>query len=199
MGKELECACQWKGQSGTARVYLEAMELILRGGVKARIPIAAMETVKVRKGDLVIETGGEVLTLSPGAELAKDWAIAIATPPPSLAKKLGVASDRKAYVHGKIDDEALALALKGATVKKRIRAAIVIARIDRLDELKALMREMKKEKAALPVWAVYGKGKLTTVKDSEIRAFMRAAGYVDNKTSAVSERLTATRYAPRKA
>jgi hypothetical protein len=43
-------------------------------------------------------------------------------------------------------------------------------------------------------WCVYGKGKFATISDGDIRAYLRAQRYVDNKTTAVSERLTATRY-----
>lgn len=51
--------------------------------------------------------------------------------------------------------------------------------------------------ATLPVWIVAGKGKFATVSDSAIRTLMRANGFIDTKTSGVSDRWTATRYAPR--
>ena len=44
------------------------------------------------------------------------------------------------------------------------------------------------------VWVVYPKGPDASPSDTEVRTAMRGWGYVDNKTSAVSDALTATRY-----
>jgi hypothetical protein len=47
---------------------------------------------------------------------------------------------------------------------------------------------------ALPLWAVYPKGMAANPGEAAIRSALRSAGWMDNKTCAVSARLTATRY-----
>ena len=44
------------------------------------------------------------------------------------------------------------------------------------------------------VWVVHPKGRDAFPSDGEVRMELRGRGYVDNKTSAVSDKLTATRY-----
>jgi hypothetical protein len=48
----------------------------------------------------------------------------------------------------------------------------------------------------LPIWAVYPKGRNVPFGDSAIRDTLRAHGFRDTKSCAVSARLTATRYNP---
>jgi hypothetical protein len=46
-----------------------------------------------------------------------------------------------------------------------------------------------------PIWIVYEKGPKAAFGEGAVRSFMRGAGYRDNKVAAVSDRLTAMRYA----
>ena len=48
--------------------------------------------------------------------------------------------------------------------------------------------------ACRQAWFVNVKGKAALLGDSAIRETLRARGYKDNKTTAVSERFSATRY-----
>jgi hypothetical protein len=73
-------------------------------------------------------------------------------------------------------------------------AAMLIARIDGPDDLAAAMAAQA-DCPGLPIWAIYPKGKNQTFGDGAIRAALRAAGFRDTKSCAVSDRLTATRYA----
>ena len=47
------------------------------------------------------------------------------------------------------------------------------------------------------MWVVHVEGKAAVLGDTAIRSCLRERGYMDNKTSAVSDRFTATRYAKR--
>ena len=126
------------------------------------------------------------------AEAAR-WVKAIATPPPSLAAKLGVGPGRPVFAVGAFDDPALAEALSGATTPALEFASQLLAVIEnpaQLDSALALARTHP----SLALWCVYPKGKAADPGDAAIRAKFRAAGWMDNKTSAVSDRLTATRY-----
>ena len=44
------------------------------------------------------------------------------------------------------------------------------------------------------IWMVHRKGKAAIVGDTAIRTHMRGLGFIDSKTSAVSDQLTTTRY-----
>ena len=69
----------------------------------------------------------------------------------------------------------------------------MIACIERPDDLSAA-RTLHAAHPSLALWAVYPKGRGVTFGENEIRASLRAKGFRDTKSCAVSERLTATRY-----
>lgn len=52
------------------------------------------------------------------------------------------------------------------------------------------------EKTDLRVWAVHGRGMSAVVPDAAMRAAFRAVGWMNIKSSAVSEGFTATLYRP---
>ena len=56
------------------------------------------------------------------------------------------------------------------------------------------MAEFHADMICNTVWVVHGKGPDADQSDALVRIAMRGRGYVDNKTSAVSDKLTATRY-----
>jgi hypothetical protein len=49
------------------------------------------------------------------------------------------------------------------------------------------------------IWMVHQEGKDAAVGDTAVRSYMRDLGFIDSKTSAVSDQLTTTRYRLRKA
>ena len=60
-----------------------------------------------------------------------------------------------------------------------------------------LAEALRSASSGKPIWIVHGKGRHAAFGDAAIRQFMRGAGWMDNKVAAVSDRLTATRYARR--
>lgn len=201
MGQESLCEVRIRRgtalQEGQARALLESRELILRGELRRRMPLAALTEVQALGGELHLshatEAGTEQLVLLLGEPQATTWARKILAPPPSLAHKLGLGESTKAFVIGRVDDAELAAALRGHTARSAARAAVVVAVMRSEAELQAAMAAH----AAMPCpgfWAVYPKGKASTLADATVRSVLRAAGYADNKTTAVSEVLTATRY-----
>ena len=193
MGRETQAVVTFRGVSVEAKVLLESTELILRGGIKARLPRSALRDVSTGPDGLRLIAQDEPLHIALPEDEAVRWAKAIVTPPPSLASKLGIGADRVALVCGKATDPALAEALAGATTTDPASAAALIAIIE--DRAGLTQAIAKAEAAGLPCWCVYPKGKVADPGDAAIRTAFRAAGFIDNKTCAVSERLTATRYA----
>ncbi|MBS1694160.1 MAG: hypothetical protein JST91_18260 [Actinobacteria bacterium] len=176
--------------AGEVKALLEARELILRGDIRRRYPIAAMTDVLADAASLRFRCAGETAELELGERAAAAWATAILTPPPTLRAKLGLDRGATALLIGPCDDAELAQALDGVVTDEREDAAMVIARVDgpdRLDESRTIA-------GSLPLWVVYPKGRGVGFGDAAIREILRAQGWRDSKSCSVSERLTATRY-----
>lgn len=193
MGREAEALCHWAGSSGQARILLESAEIILRGEVRARIPRASIRSFRAEDGDLTVDAAAGRLVAELGGTLAESWAAALAKPPPSLAAKLGVGPGNPAFVTGDLSDAPLSGALAGATVAAASDARQIVAVLMSRADLDAAL-SLAADHPDLPVWCVYAKGAKADPGDAAIRAGFRAAGWMDTKTSAVSDRLTATRY-----
>lgn len=193
MGRETTASVTFRGVTAEAKLQLEGNELILRGGIKARIARDTIANIAAGPDGLTLEADGDVLHAALSAIEAERWAKAILKPPPSLATKLGIAPDKPALVLGTIDDPALAAALNGATVSDPGKAVTIVAVLASRTDLEAA--EARARTTGLPLWCVYAKGKAADPGDSAVRAYLRGKGMMDNKTSAVSERLTAICYA----
>lgn len=192
MGREAVCICRWGGERAEVKALLETHELIVRGELKRKVPLADLKGVRVDGDDLVFKVGREAVTLALGAKEALSWAKKIATPPPSLKEKLGLKGDAKAFVIGPVKDATLADAIKGATTKTPAKAALAVAVVETENELARALRSCP---AGAPIWIVHRKGKGATFGETPIRAAMRAKGFIDTKVSAVSTAFSATRYA----
>lgn len=191
MGREALCHCRWGGQSAEVKALLETHELILRGELKKKVPIADLKDVQTDSEDLVFKVGRESVALTLGQKEAASWEKKIKTPPPSLKDKLGLKDDAKALVIGPVKDPVLVAALKGATTKSPAKAAMALASIESEKDLLQAIKACPKE---APIWIVYRKGKTAVFGDGPVRTVMRAKGFVDTKISAVSDAFSATRY-----
>jgi hypothetical protein len=193
MGRETTALVRWQGLEAEAKVLLESSELILRGGVKARFPRDSITNSEAGPSGLTLTIAGAVLHIAMSEVEAVRWAKAISTPPPSLAAKLGVAPDRPVFVQGAAEDPVLAEALEGATAASPDLAYQLLAVIENRAALDQTLN-LARSNPALALWCVYPKGKAADPGDTAIRHAFRAAGWMDNKSTAVSTRLTATRY-----
>jgi hypothetical protein len=197
MGLEASCLCRWPGGSGEVKALLESDSLILRGAHRQVFPLATLDAARCEGDSLCFTAAGEAFELALGAERAARWAKKILTPPPSLAAKLGIGPNAKALVIGTVDDPALAEALAGNIAATEAEARLSLAIVTDEAVLAAALRGHDAALGGKPIWIVHGKGRHATFGEAAVRAFMRAAGWMDNKVAAVSERLSATRYARR--
>lgn len=193
MGLEANCSCCVDGETAEAKALLESRELILRAPFKRSFPIAAMRDVRAEGDELHFTAAGSAVMLRLGA-VAPKWAKKILTPAPSLASKLGIGHAAPAYVIGEISDAALADALDGhsAPADAAKLSVAVVANSAELDA--ALVRHAELPRGS-HIWVIHGKGPKAAFGDNAVRAHMRALGYRDSKSSAVSDALSATRYA----
>lgn len=195
MGKEAEIHAEVDNASGAVRALLERDELILRGEIRRRFPRVAMHDIAVAAGVLTFTGAGQTVRLHLGEPAAARWYDALTTPPPTLRAKLGLATGARALLVGACDDADLAAALDGALTEDGAEAAMLIACITGPDDL-ATAEAVQARSPGLPIWAVYAKGRGVAYGDTAIRETLRAHGFRDTKTCAVSTRLTATRYNP---
>lgn len=178
------------------RALLESTEIILRGGIRERVPRAAITGMAVDQGDLRLTTDRGPLVLELGAAEAARWVAALQKPVPTLPQKLGVGAGCLAFVLGPLDDAALAAALRGVCSDSLAAAGLLIAVLQGPGDLAAAF-ELAGSAPHLAIWCVYPKGRRAVVNDAMVRGYLRDRGYVDSKACAVSDVLTATRYGRR--
>ena len=116
MGREATCHCNWGAEAGQCKVLLEGPELILRAGIRRRVPLSALADVAVRGDSLVFRAQGDQVELHLGAEAAERWRKAIAKPRPTLASKLGISSTTRLLILGEVPSEELNEAIAQAAV-----------------------------------------------------------------------------------
>lgn len=194
MGREAEGHAVWCGATGAVRAFLESDGIILRGEVRAKLPRAGLMDWRVDGEDLCLRSGGEVLVLTLGAKEAVAWVRALEKPLPTLAAKLGVSVTARAWVIGGPAPEELAVAVAGAAASGPETAAMIVAVLTAPGDLEAALAGG--QETGLRVWCVHGKGKGAAVGDALVRAAFRGAGWLDIKSSAVSEGFSATLYRP---
>ncbi|NLR71607.1 hypothetical protein HGI47_12065 [Novosphingobium sp. ERN07] len=195
MGREATVHAEVGTAADEVGALLESTELILRGAIRRRFAKAAITQVSVRGGVLRFNVDGEQVALHLGDKAAQAWADAIAKPPPSLRKKLGLDDDALAFLAGQTNDGALIEAIDGRQASDLASAAMLLAIIESPTDL-AVAIELQATTPGLPIWAIYPKGRAAAFGDTPIRSAMREAGFRDTKSCAVSDRLTATRYNP---
>lgn len=197
MGRTAETIAHWQGQSAEVRALLESGEVILRGGIRDRIPRWAITSMSVDQGWLRLATDRGPLVLELGEAEALRWLKALQKPVPSLAEKLGLSAGCLAFVLGPVQDAALAAALRDAVTPDLGRAGVLVVVLAKAVDLEAAFA-VAQSVPELAVWCVYPKGRGATVTDAMVRGYFRDRGYVDSKACAVSDVLTATRYGRRR-
>jgi hypothetical protein len=121
----------------------------------------------------------------------------MATPPPSLRRKLGFGEAAKVLVYGAIGSDVLADALHGAVVSTPSQADMALAVVGDAASLAAGIAAHAHLPPGRPLWIVHGKGRATAFGEAAVRQIMRESGFIDTKLAAVSDALTATRYSRR--
>jgi hypothetical protein len=195
MGREATCHCKWGDEEGDCKVLLESGELVLRLGLRRRVPLSALAGVSTRGGKLVFRVGQDPVELRLGPEVAQRWAKAIATPLPSLASKLGISRTTKLLVLGNIESEELKAAIAEAGAVEGSEANLVLICASSRSELDhSLAQWFKGKTCSGPLWIVHPKGAQSEVKGSALRELLRSRGFIDTKIASVSAKLTAIRF-----
>jgi hypothetical protein len=196
MGREAEGMIRYLGAEGAGRILIEGAEVILRGEVRGKIPREAITAVRVEGDDLVLTTACGPVVATVGAAVAEGLSLVLRKPVPTLAEKLGLTGMARAGCLWPVTDPALAAALAGQVVPVA-EATILVAEIMDEGALERLVQALP-ALAGRHVWCVNGKGPRPPLPEARIREALRAAGWIDSKTTAVSQTMSATRYGLRK-
>ena len=199
MGREATCTCIWNGKKSTVKALIEPPELILRGELRRRLPIAQLQSVRAERDQLSFTMAGDSVTLSLGSAMAAKWADALLKPPPTLAKKLGITPETNVWMIGRSDDAALEAALAEAKSVSIRKGNLILARVNTPAELhSALIRAAHQLSTGTPIWFIYPKGSGHPLNETLVRTTALAAGIVDTKVASVSSTLTALRFVKRR-
>ena len=193
MGREALVHAEVADEAGEVRALLESGEVILRGAIRRSYPTAALNGLAVDQDVLRFTCAGETVRLHLGARKSEAWCKAITTPPPTLRAKLGLQNGARALLIGSFEDQALAEALDGVLVADGAAAGMMIACIEGQKHL-SVAQALHAAHPRLALWTIFPKGRGVSFGESEIRTALRAKGFRDTKSCAVSERLSATRY-----
>jgi hypothetical protein len=189
MGREAFVEAAYAGRSGKAKALLEAEGIILRRPLGLTIARGSIRALTVDGGDLVGQAEQGPFRLGLGAGEALKWKAMLEKPLPTLAEKMGLSPGMAVWTFGTLDGAGLESALSGIASVEPSEAAQGIARIEGPEAMEAVAAV-----APSPVWIIHGKGKGAVFGDNAVRAAMRAEGWIDVKSCAVSETLSATRY-----
>jgi len=199
MGREAVCVCDWAAARAEVKALLETGELILRGGMRRRVAFAELREVAARGDQLRFRVGEEDVALSLGASVAAKWAEVLTSPPPSLARKLGITGQTIVRTIGGIEDNELQAAI-GEALRVPVKDAdLIVAVVDTPEGLREALDKSWRELArAVPIWMVYRKGPGHAVNEAAIRSLLRSRGLMDTKVASVSKELTALKFVMRK-
>jgi hypothetical protein len=195
MGREATCHCKWGDEEGDCKVLLESGELILRLGLRRRVPLSSLDGLSTHGDKLIFRVGQDSVELRLGPEIAQRWAKAIATPLPTLATKLGISRATKLLVIGKVEsDELKAAVAEAGAVGARGANLTLICASSQSEMDHALAQWFKSNSSGNPLWIVFPKGATSEVKESALRELLRSRGFMDTKVASVSAKLTAIRF-----
>jgi hypothetical protein len=212
MGREAVCRCNWAGEEAEVKVLLEGPELILRGGLRRKVPVASVAGIAADGGKLTFLVGGDEVALHLGEQQAARWARALLAPQPTLAGKLGINGQSRILVLGSLSGPELEAAVGQAASVHYLswpgdtrqepagqQFNFVLACVRRLGELEdAAAFCVREVPHGVPVWIVYAKGAGKPVTETDVRATLLADGFVDSKVASVSATHTGFKFTRRK-
>jgi hypothetical protein len=191
MGLECECKLRLGGRTLAGRAQLETDFLLFRGGQRLKVPLKDLTSVAANDGVLTLRFPGGPAALELGAQ-AEKWARKILHPP-TLLEKLGVKPGLAIALEGDLDPEFRAQIGHPAEAPAKTKADLLFYAAAKTGDLTQIPRLKSKLKPGGAVWVVYPKGVLA-IRETEVIAAGRAAGFKDTKVVRFSDTHTALRF-----
>ena len=195
MGRELFCKVRSGGKTASGKALLETSELVFRGELRFKIPLASLKSVSSRDGELHLKwsEGAAVFELG---EHAEKWAHKILHPR-STAEKLGIRPGLAISAIA-IDDAAFVEDLRSqaksfSDAKPLPQSDLIFAGAGKAAELTRLAKLAPSLGSAGALWIVYPKGK-QEIKEQQVLDAGKQAGLVDVKVVSFSATHTALKF-----
>jgi hypothetical protein len=194
MGQELACSVLSNGKSHRGKALLESNEILFRGDLRLKIPLASIKKVEAEEGKLNVRTKDALYVFDLGAK-AEKWREKIVNPK-SFVDKLGVKAGDAVSLVGAFPAGFLAeLKKKGAVVsrgKTEVPAWILLA-AESLGDLAGVKAAAGALKGSAGLWIVYPKGQ-KAITEHDVRGAGLRAGLTDVKVASFSETHTALKF-----
>jgi hypothetical protein len=200
MGRELVCKIRTGGKTTSAKALLETNEIIVRGELRLKIPLASLSSVSARDGELHLKwpEGSAVFELG---EHADKWAYKILHPK-STAEKLGIKPGLIISAIALSDDKFVAdlraVAKKFSDSKPLKDSDLMFVGAERAAALARITKLADSLASTGALWIVYPKGK-QEIKEQHVLDAGKQAGLVDVKVVSFSATHTALKFVRPKA
>jgi hypothetical protein len=195
MGNEAVCKLRYENKTFSGKALLETSEILFRGETRLKIPFPAITNVRVRDGELHVQTKEGLAVFALG-EQAETWREKIANPK-TLIQKLGVKPGEAVSLAGEFPADFVASLKKhGAAVaedKRAKNAAWYFLAAESRENLQRMKRLAGLLTGGAALWIVYPKGQ-KSITESDVRSAGRSAGLTDIKVASFSPTHTALKF-----
>lgn len=194
MGQELACSVLSNGKSHRGKALLESDEILFRGDLRLKIPLASIKKVEAGEGKLNVRTKDALYVFDLGPK-AEKWRDRI-TNPKSLLDKLGVKRSDSVSLQGSFSVDFLAdLKKQGAVITRGKSAAPcwILLAADSLADLAGVKSAASSLKNSAALWIIYPKGQ-KSITEHDVRSAGHRAGLTDIKVASFSPTHTALKF-----
>jgi hypothetical protein len=200
MGRELVCKVRAGGKTSSGRALLETNEIVFRGDLRLKIPLASLKSVSSRDGELHLKwaEGSAAFELGDHAE---KWAYKILHPK-STAEKLGIKPGLVISVvamgEGDFLEELRGAAKSFSDSKPLNNSDLIFLGAEKAAGLARVTKLAGSLSSTGALWIVYPKGK-QEIKEQQVLDAGKQAGLVDVKVVSFSATHTALKFVRPKA
>jgi hypothetical protein len=194
MGQELACSVLSNGKSHRGKALLESNEILFRGDLRLKIPLASIKKMEAGEGKLSVRTKNALYVFDLGPK-AEEWRDRI-TNPKSLLDKLGVKPGDSVSLQGSFSADFLAdLKQRGAVITpgKSPAPSWIFLAADSLADLAGAKSAANSLKNFAALWIVYPKGQ-KSITEHDVRGAGLRCGLTDIKVASFSPTHTALKF-----
>ncbi|HEY1468946.1 MAG TPA: hypothetical protein VGF61_07865 [Candidatus Acidoferrum sp.] len=194
MGQELACSVLANGKSHRGKALLESNEILFRGDLRLKIPLASIKKVDAGEGKLHVRTKDALYVFDLGPK-AEKWRDRIANPK-SLLDKLGVKPGDSVSLLGSFSADFLAGLKKQGAVITRAKSAApswIFLAADSLADLAGVKSAAGALKNSAALWIVYPKAQ-KSITENDVRSAGLRSGLTDIKVASFSPTHTALKF-----
>jgi len=195
MGREVQCRVRSGGKQSNGKALLETSEIVFRGALRLKIPIASLKWVVARNGELHLKWLENSAVFELG-EQAEKWAHKILHPK-STAEKLGVKPGSRISALRLSETEVLKDARKAAAAfaedKPLIDSDVVFFGTETASDLARIKKVIPSLAINGALWVVYPKGR-NEITELQVLNAGRDAGLVDIKVVGYAATHTALKF-----